>query len=325
MRTPTLAIPAAAWLLLLGTASAVPAPPLEELPTTADPAAPWVTVDEAGATQTVTPCRNSDGPFKPFCLPKHHDVYFAGSTHYVTWDTTFFADQNTTLKVLGFYTNTSAPTTHPPTDHEAPDASQEEEEAFSSDTTSAAWGFYRWHLDGGALLSNPGFESANITLRIAALPSDGRAASWYDGPTISVQWKPRPPKEKPGHVPTRADDQVLYVALPLVFGFAAVMIAGTFCWNRQLRKIAIASAMGRSNTAGGSRRLNAASRVGVGASRKDRARNRDQEQGVRLMERGGGGSSDDEDGWRGGNAWGDDAASSGAAGRVFDRVDRKRM
>lgn len=131
MRTPTFAIPAAAWLLLLGTASAVPAPPLEELPTTADPAAPWVTVDEAGATQTVTPvpttidgvatilnaapeatdapsaeliptdgepagadtgagpgagghreCRNSDGPFKPFCLPKHHDVYFAGSTHY---------------------------------------------------------------------------------------------------------------------------------------------------------------------------------------------------------------------------------------------------
>lgn len=138
MRTPTLAIPAAAWLLLLGTASAVPASPPEELPT-ADPAAPWVTVDAAGVTKTVTPvptvidgvatilnaapeatdapsaelvpadgtlaggdaapgvdtgagagagaggrheCHNLDGPFKPFCLPKHRDVYFAGSTHY---------------------------------------------------------------------------------------------------------------------------------------------------------------------------------------------------------------------------------------------------
>jgi hypothetical protein len=87
---------------------------------------------------------------------------------------------------------------------------------------------------------------------------------------------------------------VLYVALPLVFGFAALMIAGTFCWNRQLRRIGVGNVMGRRGGGGSSSRR-------AGVSKRDRARNRDKEQGIRLMESGGSGGvdSDEEGVWQG--------------------------
>jgi len=326
MFTSKLALPAV-WLLLLSATSAAPAPEgvaaaVDTVATSTD-AAPPVPTNEKGANAFVE-CTNTDGPFKPFCLPKHNDVYYPGSTHYVTWDTSFFpGGHNTSLKVLGFYTNLTTeplpPSTHDEDDDNnsdelpappPPPEAAEEQEAFSSESLSAGWGFYQWHPTH-ALLQAVSLDLVNITLRLVALPSDGRAAQWYAGPTVTLRYKPKPPK-KPAHTPTRADGQVLYVALPLVFGFAAFVIVGTFYWNRQLRRIGVGSVMGRASTRG--RRL--------GASKRDRARNKDKESGIRLMESGGAagaggvGSDSDEEGWSHG---------SGSAGRrVFERVDRKR-
>jgi hypothetical protein len=81
----------AAWLLLLGTASAAPA---TETETTAPAAAATLadTATDTGAAQPVptnelgasafAPCSNTDGEFKPFCLPKQHDIFYPGSTPY---------------------------------------------------------------------------------------------------------------------------------------------------------------------------------------------------------------------------------------------------
>lgn len=125
MFTSKLALPAA-WLLLLGAASAVPAPDKVAVRQAANPTDAWVTVDESGVPKTITPvmttidgvptllnaaprdvtvkttsvgaaqprptddkgasdleaCSNANGEFHPFCLPKHNDVYYPGSTHY---------------------------------------------------------------------------------------------------------------------------------------------------------------------------------------------------------------------------------------------------
>ncbi|KAH6853913.1 hypothetical protein B0I37DRAFT_360663 [Chaetomium sp. MPI-CAGE-AT-0009] len=298
----------AAWLLLLGTASAAPATETETVAPAAAAALPDTATDTEAAPPAPTnelgvsafsPCSNPDGEFKPFCLPKQHDIYYPDSIQYVTWDTSFFPDANHTLvKVLGFYTNITVPSDDP-TDNTH--AEFEGQEAFSSDTISALWGFYQWRPEG-SLLWRPGVDQANITLRLVALPANGQPAQWHSGPTVNVRWKPRAPKKRPTHTPTRADDDVLYVALPLVFGFAAVMIAGTFCWNRQLRRIGVGNVMGRRTT---SRK--------TGVSRKDRARNRDKEQGIRLMESGGSGGmdSDEERDW-------------GEGKRVFESAGRKR-
>ncbi|KAK4251779.1 hypothetical protein C7999DRAFT_10496 [Corynascus novoguineensis] len=306
----------AAWLLLSGTALA--APPSESVAagTSATDGAPPVPTDENGANAFVS-CSNPDGPFKPFCLPKQNDVYYPETMHYVTWDTSHFPGHNTTLQILGFYADLPSTKPGPPANSGVPPPPPEEEEelpqptvgeeleAFNSDDVSAAWGFWRWRPEKW-LLKNHGVDAANITLRIVALPGDGRPARWYSGPTVTVRYKPRKPK-KYERVPTHADDEVLYIALPLVFGFAAVMIIGTFCWSRQLRQFGVGSAMGRANTRGFKR---------FGASRKDRARNRDKELSIRLMESGGAADSDDE-------RWSHGSSSASAGKRVFERVDRK--
>jgi hypothetical protein len=110
MITCKLALPAA-WLVLLGTASAVPAPEpaavdattsvsttitgtstlLETatnhatdsaLGTSTGPAKPVPTNDKG--TDAFVACHNTDDEFKPFCLPKHNDVYYPDSMHYST-------------------------------------------------------------------------------------------------------------------------------------------------------------------------------------------------------------------------------------------------
>ncbi|KAL2154692.1 hypothetical protein VTH82DRAFT_3368 [Thermothelomyces myriococcoides] len=314
----------AAWLILLRSTSAAPAPEKaaagNNAPAGVTDAAPPIPTNNDGTDAFVT-CSNIDGPFKPFCLPKHNDIYYPGSTHYVTWDTSFFPDENTTVRIIGIYANlppvVSEPDPESDEDEEAAASDAELSsgpqqqgggsgqvvEAFSSDAISAAWGFYQWHLDQSLLKSHK-LKEANITLRLAALTPGSRAARWFTGPTVTLLNKPRK-RKKPVHTPTPADDQVLYVALPLIFGFAAFMIAGTFCWNRQLRRVAV-----------GNLRAGARSGRRLGASRKDRARNKDKELSIRLMENGGTTGDSDDDGW---------AHSSSSAGRkVFERADRKR-
>jgi hypothetical protein len=224
----------------------------------------------------------------------------------VTWDTSFFPTANTTLKIHGVY-NTNETT--------IPDAAPHhgEDEAFSSEEIDAGWGYYQWRLDKH-LLTNRRVGSANITVRIVALPSNGQPAQWLSGPTINLQWKPKdPPKPRP----VNNDAQALYIALPLVFGFATLMIVGTFFWNRRLRHIGMPSVMGRP------RRLNR--KKGPGASRKDRAGNTNKEQGIRLMEHGGDGSDGEDwtEGWSH-EVPGRDSEEPGT--RVFEsKVGKKRM
>jgi len=73
-----LALPAA-WLLLLGAASASPAPAKT---TSTDIAAATAAPGAVNGTDSATACKNSDGEFKPFCLPKDKDIYYPDSTHY---------------------------------------------------------------------------------------------------------------------------------------------------------------------------------------------------------------------------------------------------
>ncbi|KAK4241560.1 hypothetical protein C8A03DRAFT_30284 [Achaetomium macrosporum] len=372
-----------AWLLLLGTASAVPKPTGLVARQGANPTDLWVTVDESGIPKTITPvlttisgtptllsaapydvtatvwtkhpygdlttstgpgqpkatndkgagafaaCRNTDGEFKPFCLPKNNDVYYPGSTHYVTWDPAFFTSSNTTIKVLGYYlsNDTDIPTSGPPSG---------EEEAFSSGNIAAGWGFYQWRLDK-SLLTSQSAQAVNITLRIAALPRDGQAAQWLAGPTITLRYKPGPPPKKS----KAPDTQALYVALPIVFGFAALMIGGTFFYTRQLRQIDVGAIVRAAKNARRRNKRAAAAGRHVGASRKDRARNKDKEQSIRLMDRQGEGSTDTEeeeedweDGWRHEVPGRKDSEAGMGGGteegsrrgkRVFDRLDRKRV
>ncbi|KAK3899823.1 hypothetical protein C8A05DRAFT_46202 [Staphylotrichum tortipilum] len=322
-----LALPAA-WLLLLGAASASPAPAKTPSTQTATATDLIVTVDAAGVTRTIAPkaagataspaavnatdsttaCHNPDGEFKPFCLPKDKDVYYPDTTHYVTWDPTFFQathGNGTTLQVIGFYTNneTKFPLSGPP---------GEEEEAFTSEHIAAAWGFYQWRLPK-SLLTKQSAKAVNITLRLVALPTDGQPAQWRTGPTVTLEYKPKKSKG-PTHKEKGVDEHALYVVLPLLFSVTMLMVAATFFFNRGARRIDIGN-IARGRRGGGSRRKGLA--VGSGASKKDRARNK--EQSIRLMERAGGSEDTDDEGGNWEAGWRPEAS-----GRDGGRVDRKR-
>ncbi|KAJ4297285.1 hypothetical protein N0V88_004203 [Collariella sp. IMI 366227] len=325
MFTSKLALPV--WLLFLGSVAAVPAPGKV---TTPDPAnlEPWVTVNKEGIPKTVTPvwttikgtptllnaapfevtanavtkrpsptgtalaqpaatskgdhkekgskkggafakCNNMDGEFRPFCLPSHNDLYFPGSTHYVTWDPEFFSGNNSTIKVLGYYVTNTTSATHP----------NEEIEAFSSDGIPSGWGFYQWRVEKSPPLRAIRLRSPTVTLR-----------------------------KKPGRQPQKSkvpDQTAIYIAMPIVFGFAGIMIAASICWNRQAR-IDIGSIVASAKARRSRRRKggNVYHMVGNG--------------GRKTV---GGSDSEGEDRWS--ETWG--ARDSEARGKkVFERVDRKR-
>jgi hypothetical protein len=92
----------AVCLLLFGTAIAAPAPPDENLlarveavntntmttititattsSTLTDATGVAAANDQGKGESTV--CHNTDGDFKPFCQPKHNEVFFPYTTHY---------------------------------------------------------------------------------------------------------------------------------------------------------------------------------------------------------------------------------------------------
>ncbi|KAK4128650.1 hypothetical protein N657DRAFT_639136 [Parathielavia appendiculata] len=344
MLTPNKLAISAAWLLLLGATSAAERAAVDSsdvtttittvlttttgvptllstapndatdsvLSTTTGAARPAPT-NQKGAAELAA-CHNTDGEFRPFCLPKHNDVYYPDSMHYITWDPSFFPGANTTLKLIGFYTNTSEPT---PTNAGPPTG---EERAFSSEDIEAGWGLYEWHIPG-SLLSRTGHELINITLHMVALPKGAARAQWLTGPTITLRWKPKPP---PAPKPPKNSAQELYIALPLVFGFAVLMIVGTFFMNRQIRRIGVGNVITRTRRGAAGVLGRRKGGNGVGASKRDRARNQDKELGIRLMERDGAVMESDEEragSWEEG--WGSQD-SGGAGRRVFERVGGKR-
>lgn len=220
----------------------------------------------------------------------------------VTWDPEFYHNANTNenatlVRIVGFYaTNeTTIPMTGPP--------SGKNEQAFTSDHIAAGWGFYQWEVTD-QLLRAQSASLVNITLRITALPKNGQAAQWLTGPTVTLRYKPK--KEKPPKH-TGTDEHALYIALPTVFGVVMlVMFVILFC-TRQARRIEIDNLVSQA-------RKSAAKRKGFTLSKKDRAKNK--EQNIRLMEHGGSADSDEEArGW-------DEGWTGSASGK---RVDRKRV
>ncbi|KAK3393583.1 hypothetical protein B0H63DRAFT_20602 [Podospora didyma] len=223
-------------------------------------AAPQATATSGAGSFAV--CKNKDGEFKPFCLPVNAANINPGVVKFITWDPSVFGSTNTTVKVIGSYGNNIT------------------DQAFSSDNMVAGWGFYQWSVVD-TLISTKGGNNVNITLHIAALPVGAALANWYTGPTVQVAYIPGPEARK-SPTPT---GPALYIALPTVLGFVAIMILGTCYWNRRARRIGLGNIMSRAGRHG----------YGVGKSRRQRMGGQDKttkEQAIHLMDRGGASGSE---------------------------------
>ncbi|KAL1898584.1 hypothetical protein Sste5346_003488 [Sporothrix stenoceras] len=261
------------WAAMLATASIVlasPAPvPAPAVDTTTAPLAPtdaWVSVGSDGTAKTITPllttisgtptvlsakptvsgtassteqpeatatsgagsfpvCNNVDGDLAPFCAPSNGSTLNPGITYYVTWDPNFFsAAPNTTVMITGnFFNETSGAITT---------------QAFSSNALAAGWSFYAWDVEKDLL---NGASSVNIRISMAYL-STGNSSTHIAGPVITVA-NPQPYRQKPADPPSGA---ALYIGLPCILGFIALMLVGTCIWNHRTRRIGLGNVMGRS-------------------------------------------------------------------------------
>ncbi|KAK4193284.1 hypothetical protein QBC35DRAFT_527338 [Podospora australis] len=207
-------------------------------------------------------CRNPDGEFAPFCLPKNNETFTPGLLKYITWDATIFNNANSTVKILGFYADDTLPSS--PDDEPTPP-----EQAFDSGTISSGWGFYQWKIEGNLIRQLPHHKkkpnSVQIHIQLAALPLDGGPAKWFKGPTVTIAKKPPKPLRKT----KTPDHQALYIALPTVFGFVIVIVVGTLCCNRQARIVNVGNVMSRNRFRESNRRA---------------ARRKNKEQYIRLTD-----------------------------------------
>jgi hypothetical protein len=146
-------------------------------------------------------------------------------TFAVTWDTSFFTEENATIQILANYVNASGGGL----------------QAYHSDFTVNNRGFISWTIDSSWL---KGQSSQNVTLIIVPWnPTISEPVS-ATGPVVMITNSPAPePYRQPmTKAPKGAS---LYIALPTVFAFVLICVCGGFILNRRHRKIGLGNIMGR--------------------------------------------------------------------------------
>ncbi|CAK7262935.1 hypothetical protein SEPCBS119000_000228 [Sporothrix epigloea] len=209
-------------------------------------------------------CSNADGDFAPFCAPSNGSSLLPGATYYITWDAGYFAfAPNTSVIITGNFFNetTGAVTT----------------QAFSSDPLAAAWSFYSWTVDKALL---------NRSIRISlSYITTGNGSTHRIGPIVTVA-NPPPYRQPPAKPPTGA---ALYIGLPAVICFVALMVIGTCYWNNRTRRIDVGNISSRSRFGKLGELSMGRSRggYGVGKSRRQRvgAVNLDSKDAIDLQNR----------------------------------------
>ncbi|CAK7228984.1 hypothetical protein SBRCBS47491_007095 [Sporothrix bragantina] len=285
-------------------ASPAPAPAAETTTAALAPTNAWVSVGSDGAAKTITPvlttisgtptvisaeptttgtasssvppeatatngagsfpvCSNVDGYLAPFCAPSNGSTLNPGATYYVTWDASYFAKTpNATVIITGNYFNetTGAVTT----------------QAFSSNTLAAAWSFYSWTIDKSML-------NRNIRVSLSYIAS-GNSSTHVIGPVVTVA-NPEPYRQPAAKAPKGA---ALYIGLPCILGFIAVMLIGTCIWNHRTRRIGVGNISSRSRFGKlGELSMGRSRGYGVGKSRRQRvgAVNLDSKDAIDLQNR----------------------------------------
>ncbi|KAI0450552.1 hypothetical protein F5B21DRAFT_490468 [Xylaria acuta] len=193
--------------------------------------APTATGKNAGSFAV---CDNMDGEFAPWCKPDGETPLYIGTTYYFTWDPDYFTGRNSTVQIVGNHINSTTGEV------------RTESPAFMSGFISTGFGYVSIKMTDDILLHQ---GSQNISLSLVAVVEGKRQEK--PGPRIHVTTRPGPVADAKGKLPK---DASLAIALPTVFGFIIVVVAGTCLWNRHHRRIQLPGVMGRNYDVGKSGR-----------------------------------------------------------------------
>ena len=122
---------------------------------------------------------------------------------------------------------------------------EEGDEVFKSPKLQAKDGFWTCNIESHFMDDKTG---SNITLSMSRLASGGNETEVeaIEGPKIFVAKPPKTP-----HQQGSADKPALYIGLPTIFGFIILCLVGTCLWNRRTRRITIGNVMSRTRNGGG--------------------------------------------------------------------------
>ncbi|KAI0859646.1 hypothetical protein F4860DRAFT_481738 [Xylaria cubensis] len=224
------------------------------------PPAPTATSNSAGSFAL---CENMDGEFAPWCKPDGDSPLYVGTTYYFTWDPNYYLSRNLTGRNM---------TVQIVSNHINSTTGQERTEspAFMSAFIPAGFGYASVKITDDILLHQ---GSQNISLSLFAVVNGTRQEN--KGPRVTVTTRPGPMADAKGKLPK---DASLAIALPTVFGFIILVVAGTCYYNRHHRRIHLPrSVMGRNYDVGKSGR----SRFRFGKRNKAAKAN----ERIQLMER----------------------------------------
>ncbi|KAI1749808.1 hypothetical protein F4782DRAFT_533067 [Xylaria castorea] len=226
------------------------------------PPAPTATGGGAGSFAV---CENMNGEFAPWCKPDGGTPLYIGTTYYFTWDPDYFTSRNltgrnSTVQIVGNHINQTTGDI------------RTESPAFMSSFIPAGFGYASIKMTDDILLHQ---GSQNISLSLIVVVGSQRQET--KGPQINVTTRPGPVADAKGKLPK---DASLAIALPTVFGFIIICVAGTYIYNRHHRSIQLPSVMGRNYDVGKSGR----SRFRFGKRSKAAKASKASER-IQLMER----------------------------------------
>ncbi len=146
---------------------------------------------------------------------------------------------------------------------------------------AAGWSFYAWTVDK-ALLNGASSQGVNISIAMSYL-SSGNVSTHLTGPVVRVS-NPEPYRQKPAELPQGA---ALYIGLPCIVGFIAIMLVGTCIWNRRTRAIGLGNIMSRSRFGDIGAGFGRSKGYGIRKSRRQRvgAVHLDSKDAIRLQKR----------------------------------------
>ncbi len=118
-----------------------------------------------------------------------------------------------------------------------------DEQAFESSKIEAKAGFWACNIESSFMKDRFG---SNITLQITTLSSGGNSTQTIDGPKVYINT----PVPYTGTEPRMPVGPALYIGLPTILGFIVLCLVGTCLWNRKSRRIGLGNVMSRGRHGG---------------------------------------------------------------------------
>ncbi|KAK3381082.1 hypothetical protein B0H63DRAFT_196166 [Podospora didyma] len=175
--------------------------------------------NEAGAFLACSDDKRED---MPFCLPKRGAILAPGLTYYVTWNPSFFGENQSEMVTLNVeYV-------------EVADSSSYKGKGFKLSQVPASRGFYAWTIDSTFLPSDRSVIGVNLTLLRPDTTTVDNPDDFQEVPGVTVLVSNNGEetlKKSPAWMGAGSGPNVVAIVVPVVIALVVLLFAGFCFWS----------------------------------------------------------------------------------------------